>query len=171
MNDNKKNTWIWIIAIILILLGAMWYFSSSSPVIPAPSVQNIVTESSPSPESAIPTPPPSESSASSTVSTKTTTIVIYGANGFSPSTVTIHQGDSVTFKNQSSIDMLVASNPHPTHQAYSGTTRVEHCPDTSGVAFDQCSVGTAYTFTFQKIGTWGYHNHSNPTDKGTVIVQ
>jgi hypothetical protein len=46
----------------------------------------------------------------------------------------------------------------------------QHCPDTTGTAFDQCSAGTSYAFTFGKIGSWGYHNHLNHGATGTVVV-
>ena len=73
--------------------------------------------------------------------------------------------------NQSGGGMWVASDPHPTHEGYSGTTRDQHCPDTTGTAFDQCSAGASYSFVFQKIGNWGYHNHTNPISKGLIIVK
>jgi plastocyanin len=66
--------------------------------------------------------------------------------------------------------MWIASDPHPTHQGYSGTTRDQHCPDTSGTAFDECAAGTTYTFVFEKVGSWGYHNHANISSRGTVVV-
>ena len=69
--------------------------------------------------------------------------------------------------------MWVASDPHPTHQGYSGTTVDKHCPDTTGTAFDECTAvpqGGVYTFVFKKVGSWGYHNHANHDAKGTVVV-
>ena len=83
-------------------------------------------------------------------------------------------GTTVTFTAAPGADELwVASNPHPTHEGYDGTTRDQHCA--AGYAgptpFDQCATGTTYTFTFNQIGTWGYHNHGNHSDTGTVIVQ
>ncbi|MDD5152505.1 MAG: hypothetical protein PHS95_00685 [Candidatus Pacebacteria bacterium] len=91
-------------------------------------------------------------------------------SGFSPSSTTIKKGDTVLFINKSSKKMWVASDPHPAHNGYSGTTLSEHCPDTAGVAFDQCSEDNAYSFTFEKVGTWGFHNHGTG-DSGVIIVQ
>jgi len=91
-------------------------------------------------------------------------------SGFSPSLVTIKKGDTVLFVNRSSKEMWVASDPHPAHSDYSGTTLAEHCPDTAGVAFDECSSADSYSFTFGKTGTWGFHNHGTG-DGGEVIVQ
>jgi plastocyanin len=98
--------------------------------------------------------------------------VNYSGDAFSPSTVTIAQGGTVTFVSTAS-DMWVASNPHPVHTGYDGTSMQTHCAaGYAGAApFDQCAVGSSFTFTFSKTGTWGYHNHMNPGLSGTVIVQ
>jgi len=108
--------------------------------------------------------------AASAPSVKTVTVT-YDGSSFSPATATIKKGDTVKFVDTSSSQMWVASAPHPTHQGYSGTTVSQHCPDTAGVAFDECAPGNTYTFTFQKIGSWAYHNHFNTSAHGTVVVQ
>lgn len=87
-------------------------------------------------------------------------VVTYTANGFNPKTVTVKAGTTVVFMNDSSGAMWVASAVHPTHQLLPG--------------FDQLkSVGRSgsYEYMFTKVGTWKYHNHVNPADTGTVIVQ
>lgn len=86
--------------------------------------------------------------------------VSYTSSGFSPTTVTIKKGATVKFINKSGNKMDVASNPHPTHTDYSG--------------FDQWKSASKgkdeYSFTFEKVGTWGYHNHAKASDGGTVVV-
>jgi len=87
-------------------------------------------------------------------------MITYSDSGFSPNTITVEQGTTVTFLNQSSGQMWVASSVHPTHQDYPG--------------FDQLKgVGTGekYTFIFDKVGTWKYHNHLSSSNIGTVVVQ
>lgn len=87
------------------------------------------------------------------------TVVVFSAAGFSPNPVTVKAGTTVSFVNESSGGMWVASDPHPAHTLLSG--------------FDQKSgveSGSAYDYTFTKIGTWTYHNHLVPTAKGTVVV-
>lgn len=87
-------------------------------------------------------------------------MVTYTDSGFSPQTITVKKGGTVTFINQSSGGMWVASNPHPTHTDYP--------------AFDEkASVGSggSWSFTFDQVGSWGYHNHRNPSNLGTVIVE
>jgi plastocyanin len=97
-----------------------------------------------------------------TPATPTQTLTVtYDGKSFSPSTITINKGDSITFINNNSDGMSVASNPHPTHTIY---------PE-----FDQYKTSERgqkeFTFTFTKIGSWGYHNHVNPSAVGTVIVK
>ena len=86
--------------------------------------------------------------------------VDYSATGFLPATITVKKGSTVKFVNKGTGPMSVASNPHPTHTDYPG--------------FDQWKSEfkdkSEYDFTFDKAGTWGYHNHVNPTDVGTVVV-
>ena len=79
--------------------------------------------------------------------------------GFEPDTISIKQGQKVTFVNDMSDYAWPASNPHPTHTDY---------PE-----FDPklpMKVGQAWSFTFNKIGHWGYHNHLAPEMRGTVNV-
>jgi len=94
--------------------------------------------------------------------------ITYGANGFSPSSVTIKKGGTVTWVNETGGTMWVASAMHPTHMVYDGTTREAHCPGTT--TFDQCASGNRYSFTFDKVGTWNYHDHVNAGKFGSVTV-
>ncbi len=103
------------------------------------------------------TAPKTSSTASSTTKPNT---VVYTDSGFSPATLSVKLGTKVTFKNESSLLMWVASNPHPTHTDYPG--------------FDErasSATGESYSFTFDQKGSWGYHNHMNPSDGGTVVVR
>lgn len=86
--------------------------------------------------------------------------IIYGDEGFEPATVRIQAGESVTWVNQSSVPMWVASNPHPSH------TDLPELDSRDGVA-----PGGEYTFTFQDPGDWGYHDHFNSFREGTVTVE
>ncbi len=82
------------------------------------------------------------------------------ANGFSPSSITVKQGTVVTFKNTDTQPHWPASNPHPTHTDLPGFD-----------ALQQVQPGQTYSFTFNKIGTWGYHDHINPSEfRGSVTV-
>lgn len=114
---------------------------------------------------------PGAKGADSTEGTGSTpAVVTYTASGFSPTTVTISKGESVTWKNESNRRMWVASAVHPTHTIYPEQTDV----DCLGSSFDACAgagVGVSYEFTFNEVGTWKYHNHLGISNTGTVIVE
>lgn len=128
---------------------------------PTPEVTATVTAT---PSEAVPneamSPAASPSVSVSPAVTQSAVEVDLTDNGFSPASVTIKKGETVKFVNKSTGPMGVASNPHPTHTDYPG--------------FDQnksASQGQKeYDFTFEKVGTWGYHNHLNPSVTGTVVV-
>ena len=86
-------------------------------------------------------------------------IVEITSSGFSPKTLTINSGDTVTWTNKGSTNSWPASNNHPTHTIYSGF-------DSLGAL----STRESYSFTFENAGTWNYHNHLIPSKQGTVIV-
>lgn len=99
-------------------------------------------------------------------------VVTYTNDGFSPQTIEIEQGETVTWESEGP-DMWVASDVHPTHTNYAGTSRSEHCGDdsTEDVRFDSCEGVDEYSFTFTKTGEWGYHNHLLYSHSGTVVVE
>jgi len=91
--------------------------------------------------------------------------------GFSPASLTVPVGATVTFVNEGTEEMWLAGDEHPTHTGYDGTSKDEHCDEGVSSSFDQCGVSTTYSFTFNKAGTWGYHNHRDSDIKGTIIVE
>jgi plastocyanin len=95
------------------------------------------------------------------------------SSGFSPKSVTVAKGGTVTFINDTTGNMWVASAQHPTHTVYDGTDRAAHCTAgyTGAKPFDQCANGNTYNFAFNKVGSINYHNHSNSSQFGTVVVQ
>ncbi len=153
---------IGIIVAVLVVLAAGWYLFKGTPAqAPTTTEQTVPTG----------TTEPANPAASSAPAASAT--VTYTDQGFSPASITVKQGTTVAFVNNSSDSMWVASAVHPDHTAYSGTTRAQHCPDTTGTAFDECTAvpaGTTYTFTFTKVGTWKYHNHVEPSATGSVTV-
>lgn len=87
------------------------------------------------------------------------TEVILGKNGFSPITLTINAGSTVIWRNESLSEGSVSSDPHPTHESYPFINL--------GIFPASSSVQTR----FEKPGTYTYHNHLKPSQKGTVIVK
>lgn len=94
-------------------------------------------------------------------------------SGFQPSTITIQQGETVTWINNGSTAMWVGSDRHPRHTEYSGSSVAQHCQggDQNSAAFDQCSAGEEFSFKFEKTGEWSYHNHRAPSQTGIVVVE
>lgn len=86
--------------------------------------------------------------------------VRYTDAGFTPTDLNIPKGTMVEFINQSNIQMWVASNEHPAHELLP--------------TFDQfkgVGKGETYMYTFDKAGTWAYHDHINPEREGNITVE
>lgn len=106
-------------------------------------------------------------------SAKTAVTVSFDGKAFSPSTVTVDAGTTVVFRNDSSSPFWPASDIHPTHTLYDGSSLAQHCKNGSS-SFDSCggiSSGDSYSFTFDKVGSWKYHDHLHARNVGTVIVK
>jgi plastocyanin len=88
-----------------------------------------------------------------------TVVVTRTAEGFKPSQILIRQGDSVRFVSDMQQDFWPASSPHPTHTLYQG--------------FDPgrpLRAGESWTFTFDRAGSWSYHDHLHPNAVGIILV-
>ncbi len=100
--------------------------------------------------------------------------VTYDGTSFAPSSVTIGKGGTVTFTQNASsgTDMWVASVPHPIHTGYDSTSRTEHCATgySGAKPLDQCAKARSFSFTFDKAGTFPYHDHMNTSAFGKVVV-
>ncbi len=101
-------------------------------------------------------------------------VITYTDSGYTPSTITIKKGETVTWKNESGIKMWTASAVHPTHKVYPGTD-IALCTALRPIAmFDSCAgmtTGQSWSFKFDNVGTWKYHNHLNSSKFGTVVVE
>lgn len=150
--NKSTNIILAVIAIIIIIAGWFLYATPGMSTTPSSDAGTL-----------------QESANSSTA--PTSAVIEMTKNGFSPDPVTIKVGGTVTFKSTDGSPMWVASNAHPSHAQYDGTTRAEHCANPTGAAFDQCVKGGTYSFKFMKAGQWNYHNHVNADDGGTIIVE
>ncbi len=80
-------------------------------------------------------------------------------DGFVPDTVTIKKGDTITFKTTTGNMFWPASNLHPSHLLYPEFDPKEPVqPDAS------------WSFTFDKVGKWQFHDHLAPYFTGTITV-
>lgn len=162
----NTTVWVWaLVAAIIIGFGAWWYVAQA-PTTQAPVTENNTNNTDEGlPDDGV------KAAVDVQISTApATAAVTYGSGGFSPAEVTIKKGGTVTWTNQGGGNMWVASAMHPAHAGYSGTTLAQHCDDATDTSFDQCKNGASYSFTFDKAGTWAYHNHSAASNFGKVIV-
>lgn len=79
--------------------------------------------------------------------------------GFSPQVTTIAPGTRIVWENTSGKEATVNSDPHPTHNLY------------SILQLGNFDTGETLQVVFDKTGTYTYHNHFDPSQKGTVIVK
>lgn len=133
---------IWIIvAVVIVIAGAVGVYALMQQNAGAPSKEDSTATPGAS----------SNKPASATIT--------YSDSGYSPKTITVKAGDTVAIKNTTSHDMQFDSDPHPVH-----TNNPE-------LNVDLVSPGQTLTFTVNTKGTFGYHDHLNPSDTGTIIVE
>lgn len=160
-----------IIAAAVIILGGYFLIRSLLSSEPDYKTYSPPSASEVTPTSPAPTTPTAASPESPPADQNT---IIYTDSGYSPNTLTVKTGTTVIFKNESSKSMWPASATHPSHRVYSGTSLDKHCPDISGTAFDACAgilPGNFWSFRFDKIGEWKYHNHLSPSYFGAITVE
>ena len=95
------------------------------------------------------------------------------SSGFSPKELSINVGDTVIWVNEDTVGHWPASAMHPTHTVYPGSN-IKKCgtSEEEGI-FDACRgilQGESYSFTFNEVGTWGYHDHIVNGLYGKIIV-
>ena len=104
-------------------------------------------------------PTVSSSPAASPQSTASQNTVTLTSSGFQPQTLTVKAGTTVTFVNKSGTTAAVNSAIHPTHALF---------PLLNLETFND---GESLSVNFDKPGTYKYHNHLNPSQTGTVVVE
>ncbi len=165
------RTALWVLVAIVLLGGGYWWWSMSGTT---STVNNGASSEAPGAAGTV-----LEGSGATTdngvggdTAAPMAVTVTYDGKGFSPQDVTVKKGGTVTWKNASTGNMNVASAQHPTHTVYDDTSRSAHCAAsyTGPKPFDQCSPGGDYSFTFEKLGKNGYHDHINASAFGSVTV-
>ncbi len=86
------------------------------------------------------------------------TIVMY-EDRYEPDTLVIQTKDTVTFKTKSDKLFWPASSVHPDHEVY---------PEFDSRA--PIEPGNSWSFTFDKAGSWKFHDHLRPFLRGEIIV-
>lgn len=129
------------IVVVLIVAGGFFLLSRGSQ-------KNVVA-----------TPKPTTQASASPTATQSANTVTLTANGFSPATITVKKGDAVTFTNKSGADAQINSDPHPTHNLF------------PFLNLGRIADGQSLSVVISQIGTFTYHNHLDPTERGTIISQ
>ncbi len=88
-----------------------------------------------------------------------TATITFDGNKFNITENTIKSGDKVKIVNDSQTDLEFDSDPHPVHT------------DNKELNVNMVAPGESKTFTVTKPGTWGFHNHLNPSQRGSITVQ
>lgn len=146
-----KNTLIVLIVIIILAAGAYFLFlrggqnktSTTSTPIGTPSTSSAT---------------PADEETSSSANT-----ITFDGNSFSPSSVTVKSGDTLTWINNSSVDLEIGVNPHPIH---TGNREIS-----GGEFVLKIAPGESKSVTVTKVGTFGYHNHLNSSQGGSIAVK
>jgi plastocyanin len=85
--------------------------------------------------------------------------VVYTETGFSPSRIEIEIGTTVKFTNVTSGPLWVGSDPHPVHSDHPEfDAKKDYLKDET------------YSYTFNQVGTYGFHNHKKSLYRGVVVV-
>lgn len=153
----NNKTVLGIVVVVIVVITGFFVFYSNRSYSPSTSTQN-------NPQGTqTPATPVTKQSSPPTQPTQEENTITYTSNGFLPSTLTIKVGTDVAWVNKSSEQVKVGVNPHPIHTGDRVITNGEFTLD--------LAPGESKTVTVNKTGTFGYHNHLNPSQTGTISVQ
>ena len=165
------NNLIWTAGILIVIVVAFWAWQRFSA--PVAETTNNTNQSQATGDNT-----PANQTAEQPQQQEIVTVsaqIVYDGISFVPASVTIQKGQVVTFKNESSAQFWPASAMHPTHTVYPGSG-IQKCADSAlrPTLFDACeglAAGSSWSFTFNELGAWSYHDHLNPNVFGKVIVE
>lgn len=152
----SKNALI-AVAVIIVLAVAGWYVLKPQKMSAPQPPQEVTAIPTPSP-AASPAPIIEEGMMEEEKKMEKNTIII-NSSGFAPKNVTVKVGESVTWMNNDSENHTVNSSPHPTHT------------DNPFLNVGLIRPDEKKSLTFDKAGTYKYHDHLNPSLFGSVTVE
>lgn len=155
---TKIRTIVLTIAALVIGIGAAFFMAQSSDDSGTQSSDGQSSQDATAP--ALGEVEADEQSLNDEIASNAEQTVTFTDSGFQPEALQVTTGTTVTFENNSSRDMWVASDPHPSH------TDLPDFDTLRGYA-----PGEAYSYTFDEPGEWGYHDHLRSFDAGIVIVE
>ncbi|MEK6837097.1 MAG: cupredoxin domain-containing protein, partial [Nanoarchaeota archaeon] len=121
----------------------------------------------------VPPAPPQQPQQPAAAAENTNTVEIT-STGFTPDALTIKAGETVVFVNNDALEHWPASAVHPTHTVYPGSDISKCGSAAAATIFDACKrldLGDSFNFVFNEKGSWKYHDHLNPSLRGTVVVE
>ena len=130
--------------VIIVIAGGFFLLANKTQAPTSTQTAPVQTQATSAP---IPTAAMSENTVTLTV------------NRFSPQTLTVQNGATVTWINKSGEMGNVSSDPHPTHTNY------------QPLNLGSFSEGKSVSLAFDKPGRYGYHNHLNSSLTGTILVK
>ncbi len=141
MNNNKLL--LAGLAVVVVVLAGVVFLGTKGNNTANPVTQNQTTQKQ------NPTP-------AKTIEGKEVTVT---NTGFELQTITIKAGQRVVWTNKSGASVTVNSDSHPTHLLW------------PFLNLGQFVDGSSVSVVFEKAGKYTYHNHLNPSQTGTVIVE
>ncbi|MEK7464157.1 MAG: plastocyanin/azurin family copper-binding protein [Patescibacteria group bacterium] len=151
----KKSYLIVGLVIVVLVGGVLWSNSKNEALAPVDTnsqVQNVQPSAA----------------------TENTVMVVSTDAGYSPNNVKIKVGDTVVFKNEDARPVWTASAMHPSHKVYPGSDIAKCDTAEQSTIFDACTgiaSGASWSFKFDAVGTWKYHDHLNPSHYGSITVE
>lgn len=85
--------------------------------------------------------------------------ILFKDDGFYPAELTIQQGDIIVFTTKTGRHFWPASDLHPTHSIYPKFDPQE-----------PIEASKSWSFKFDKVGEWRFHNHLEPYFRGIIKV-
>lgn len=129
---------------VLVVLAAAWALLNNN------ASNKVQVSSSPTP---VASPSPEAES-----ETTERTVNLTNA-GFAPENLKVKVGTKVVWVNKSGAVATISSDPHPTHTLW------------TFLNLGKFEDGASLSATFDKAGTYTYHNHLNPSQTGKVVVE
>lgn len=86
-------------------------------------------------------------------------VITYDGTSFSLTTTKVAAGTQVRVFNDSDEALTFSSDPHPTHT------------DNPELNAGDIAPGESKTFTLNTKGAWGFHNHLNARQRGSITVE
>jgi len=151
----KTRNIVILLAVLILIAGVVYYFNRNSAY--SPTGNQVIPSATTGQDGVI-----QKSTNTSTPAPVATSRVEITANGFSPSSIKVKVGDTVTWTNNDSAPHWPATAAHPTHTVYPGSDITKCKTAAQGTIFDACkglNQGESYSFKFDQKGDWKYHDH------------